>query len=94
MSRVNFLEVDVSDGTSQAVLSTPCEFVGAWVTTVLSAHTVDVTNGASGTVVRQFAASSAVNSEVDGMNVYCENGIVLACNAAGTGKIVVAYRTP
>lgn len=91
MSRVVYTEIDVSTATSQVVTSAEAKFIGAWVTTALSAHAVDVTDGAGGTVVRQFPASSGVNTEVEGHGVYMANGIVLACNASGTGKIIVAF---
>lgn len=89
---LRYTEINVATGTSQNVTTSPAELVGAWVTTVLSAHAVTINDGASGTNVGNFAASAPVNTKVDFEGILCEKGINLVCNAAGTGKIIVAWR--
>lgn len=92
MSKVVYQEIDVSAGTSQNVTTAPAKFIAAWVSTALSAHAVTINDGAGGTSIATIAASAAINDKVEGYGIQMENGINLGCNAAGTGKIIVAYQ--
>ena len=92
MSWTNYTEIDVSAGTSQNVTTDDAVFVGAWVSTALSAHAVTINDGASGTNVHTLAASAAIGDKVEGHDIRMANGINLVCDALGTGKIIVAWK--
>lgn len=90
MSPVKYKEINLATATSQSVFASECELVAVWVTTVLSAHAVTITDGS--TVLKTLPASSAVNLELRGFGVNAES-LTVASNALSTGKIIVAYRS-
>lgn len=90
-SHINYTEVDISTGTSQNVTTDDAELIGIWVTTALSAHAVTVHDGAAGTTIKSIPASAAVNATYEGYGVRLPSGINVACDALGTGKIIVAW---
>lgn len=85
---VQKLVVDLT--TDQTVVfNGPCQLVGIYVNTVLSAHAVTISDGAAVGMVLQ--ASLAAGSEKDGRNAEFKTSLVVNPNAASTGSIVVFY---
>jgi len=93
MSKIVYTEIDASTATSQNVTTEPANLHAVWVSTVLSAHTVTINDGAGGTNINTLAASAAVGDKVEGYGITMESGINLGCNALGTGKVIVAWST-
>lgn len=81
--------VDVADN-STVVYPGPALVRKAWVNTVLSAHACPIQDDT--TLVRSFAASAAVNSELDFSDVTFETNITVDPNDAATGSIVVVFK--
>lgn len=80
--------VDVADN-STTVYGDRCRVRKAWVNTVLSAHALPIKDGS--TTVRSFAASAAVNAEID-LGDCTVDSLVVDPNDSATGQIVVVYK--
>lgn len=90
-NKISYAVVDLAPAADVVVTAQECDFIGAIVLTVLSAHTVDIEAGTGGDRIGAFVASSAVGIKVDGMGVRV-SAITVAGNASSTGILLVAYR--
>ena len=88
---IEYKVIDVAPSADTVVFAGECDFIGAIITTILSAHPVAIEDGTGGAVVGQFLATSVVGTKVDGMGVRV-SAITVAGNASSTGTMVVAYR--
>ena len=85
-----YATVDVADN-STTVVSGPCVFYGAIVTTALSAHVLPIQDNTS--PIAAFAASAAAGTAVLLPNgVRCVTSLVLDPNDAATGNVTVFFR--
>jgi hypothetical protein len=90
-TEVEHATVNTADN-STTVFSGPCIYYGAVVTTVLSAHTVIITDG-SGNTIDQFAASAAVGTKLTyPFGVRCATSLVVNPDDSSTGNITVFFR--
>lgn len=86
----DYQNVDLSvDSTT--VFNGPCIYYGMTVTTVMSAHVINITDGS--TNIDGFAASSAVGTSHNfPSGVKCYTSLKVAPNASSTGNIAIYYR--
>lgn len=80
--------VDVADN-STTVYAEECQVRKAWVNTALSAHALPIQDGS--TAIRSFAASAALNAELD-FGDCTVSSLVVDPNDAATGNITIVYR--
>ena len=80
--------VDLAPGDA-VVCADPCILISLYTNTALSAHDVNIKNGAS--TVHVIKGSLAHGTHIDFDSVEFAGGITVAPNASATGTIVVVY---
>ena len=86
----DYVSVDLSTD-STTVYDGPCIYYGATVTTVMSAHVINICDNAVN--IDGFAASGAVGvSHNFATGIKCYTSLKVAPNASSTGNIAVYYR--
>ena len=81
--------VDVADN-STTVFTGPCILYGLTVTTILSAHALDVLDGAVN--IAALAASAAVGTTTQYAGIRCDTSLIVDPNDAATGRVTVIWR--
>ncbi len=81
--------VDLSDNTT-TVYTGPCMLLGTHVNTVLSAHIVLITDGA--TTVASMPASTAAGTDNDYHSIRLETSLIVNPDNSSTGSLLVMYR--
>lgn len=80
---------DISVNGPTTIYAGSCRLLGIYINTVLSAHTVDITD--DGTTVITLPASLAAGTFIDLPGIRC-SALEIAPNASSTGNVVVFYR--
>ena len=81
--------VDVADN-STTVFTGPCILYGLIITTILSAHVLEVKDGT--TVIAAFVATAPVGSNQQYAGIRCDTSLVVDPNDAATGRVTVIWR--
>ena len=81
--------VDLSDNTT-TIYTGPCILLGTHVNTVLSAHIVLITDGA--TTVASMPASTAAGTDNDYHGLRCETSLIVNPDDSSTGSLLVMWR--
>lgn len=83
-------EVDVSTDADVVVSATPCVLLGIYVNVVLSAHAVNILDGATTKLI--LPASMAAGTKIDCHSAEFATSLIVNSNDSATGKIVFFWR--
>lgn len=79
-----------TSNNSTTIYNAPCIYLGAVVTTALSAHVVLIKDGSN--VIDAFPASAAIGTNHDFGGVRCETSLVIDPDDSSTGNMTVFYK--
>lgn len=86
-----YAKIDLSTDASTTVSANPALLFGVYVSTVLSAHTVDIEDGSTGVIT--LPASLAAGTNLHWPNgIRFETSLIVNPNDSSTGVIIVLYR--
>jgi len=81
--------VSVTDNTT-TVFDGPCILTGVYVNTILSAHVLPITDGA--TTVVSLVASAAAGTSIAYPSIRFNTSLIVNPNDSGDGSITVTFR--
>ena len=90
MRRASIQSQDVSTDGPTTVYAAPCILQGIYISTVLSAHAVAITDGAS--TVFNLPASMAAGTLLKFPGIRFATDLRVAPNASSTGVVIFLYR--
>lgn len=90
MNECSSVVIDLSGNPSTTVSAGPAILFGIHVGVALSAHTVDIEDGA--TVKLTLAASTAAGTQINCHGLLCNTSLIVNPNDSSTGTITVFYK--